>query len=99
MKTLAIRLDDEQHAQLSVLAQLEGSTVTDFIRSAISAQVEQRRSQPDIAAKAEQVLADIDADAASRRSAIAGLFAPSEGTPPEDKSPGSRQRRKPTGES
>lgn len=99
MKTLAIRLDDEQHAQLSVLAQLEGITVTDFIRSTIDAQVEAKRSQPEIAAKAEQVLATIDAEAATRRSAIAGLFAESEGEAGADKPGGSRSRRKPTSES
>ena len=32
MKTLAIRLDDELHAQLSVLAQLSGTSLTDEIR-------------------------------------------------------------------
>ena len=31
MKTLAIRLDDELHAQLSVLAQLSGTSLTDEI--------------------------------------------------------------------
>ena len=74
MKTLAIRLEDAQHAQLSVIAQLDGTTVTDFIRSAIDAHLEAKRSQPELAAKAEQVLADIDAEAENRRSAIATLF-------------------------
>ena len=99
MKTLAIRLEDEQHAQLSVLAQLEGTTVTDFIRSAIDAHLLTKRSQPEIAAKAEQVLAEIDAEAANRRTAIATLFASSEG----DQGDGAaaptsgRGRRKPAG--
>ena len=102
MKTLAIRLDDEQHAQLSVLAQLEGTTVTDFIRSAIDAQLQAKRSQPEIAAKAEQVLAEIDAEAANQRSAIATLFASGEGDKGESATPpasGRGSRRKPTSES
>jgi predicted DNA-binding protein len=93
MKTLAIRLDDEQHAQLSVLAQLEGITVTEFIRSAIDARLEAVRNQPEIAAKADQVLAEIDAEAATRRGAIAGLFATSD--QPDEPSAAGRGRRKP----
>ena len=99
MKTLAIRLDDEQHAQLSVVAQLEGTTVTDFIRSAIDARLEAKRSQPEIAAKAQQVLAEIDAEAANRRNAIATLFANSEGDQGDGTQAASSRgnRRKPTG--
>lgn len=90
MKTLAIRLDDEQHAQLTVLAQLEEISVTEFIRTAIDAQLQAKRSQPDLAAKAEAVLADINAEAEARRSALTGLFAP-----PEDSEPA--QAPEPTG--
>ena len=103
MKTLAIRLEDTQHAQLSVIAQLDGTTVTDFIRSAIDAQLEAKRSQPELAAKAEQVLADIDAEAANRRSAIATLFTePAEESPSEgakSAAPKSRSRRTGTSDS
>ena len=74
MKTLAIRLEDDIHAQLTMLAQLEGLTVTDAIRQAIGSFVEAKRSNPELSAKAEAVLADIDRDAASRRDAIASLF-------------------------
>jgi predicted transcriptional regulator len=74
MKTLAIRLEDDIHAQLSMLAQLEELTVTDAIRQAIDTYIEGKRSQPELTARAEAVLADIDRDAASRRDAIASLF-------------------------
>jgi hypothetical protein len=74
MKTLAIRLEDDMHAQLTMLAQLEGLTVTDAIRQSIINFIEDRRSNPELSAKAEAVLADIDRDAASRRDAIASLF-------------------------
>ena len=74
MKTLAIRLEDEQHAQLSMIAQLEELTVTDAIRQAIDQWVEQRRSNPQLQARAEAVLADIDRDAATRRGAISALL-------------------------
>jgi predicted transcriptional regulator len=74
MKTLAIRLEDDIHAQLTMLAQLEELTVTDAIRQAIADFVEAKRSNPELSAKAEAVLADIDRDAASRRDAIAWLL-------------------------
>jgi predicted transcriptional regulator len=74
MKSLAIRLDDDVHAQLSVLAQLEDLTVTDAIRQAIATFIESKCQNPELTARAEAVLADIDRDAASRRDAIASLF-------------------------
>jgi len=74
MKTLAIRLEDDLHAQLSVLAQLEGRTITDEIRQAIEAHINTKRSHPDLTARAEAVLGEIEQEAATRRSAIASLF-------------------------
>ncbi len=78
MKTLAIRLEDDLHAQLSVLAQLDGQTITDEIRQAIAAHIETKRSHPDLTARAEAVLGEIEQEAASRRSAIAALFGSSD---------------------
>ena len=87
MKTLAIRLEDELHAQLSVLAQLEEHTVTDAIRQAIESYIETKKAQPQVSARAEAVLADIERDAAARRGAIAALFGnagPSAAEEPQD---------------
>ena len=74
VKTLAIRLDPELHAQLQVIAQLNGGTITDEIRKAIEAHVETMRSAPELAAQASAVLDDIDREAETRRGAIAALF-------------------------
>ena len=74
MKTLAIRLEDEVHAQLSVLAQLEEHTVTDAIRQAVESYIEAKKAQPQVSARAEAVLAEIEREAAARRGAIAALF-------------------------
>jgi len=73
-KTLAIRLDPELHAQLQVIAQLQGSTITDEIRQAIVAHVATLRSAPELAAQASAVLEDIEREADTRRGAIAALF-------------------------
>ena len=74
MKTLAIRLEDDLHAQLGVLAQLSELTVTDAIRQAIEQWVESNRSAPELTERAQSVLDEIERDAAQRRQAIATLF-------------------------
>ena len=76
MKTLAIRLEDELHARLTMLAKLSGVTLTDAIRTAIDSYVAQLAANGDLSAKAEAALADIDRAASQQREAIASLFAP-----------------------
>ncbi|MEE2032981.1 hypothetical protein Q8814_12790 [Rhodococcus sp. CC-R104] len=75
VKTLAIRLEPEMHAQLSLIAQLRGSTITDEFRAALVAHIEAAKSAPELANKADTALADIEREAAVRREAIASLFA------------------------
>ena len=74
MKTLAIRLEEDQHAQLSMIAQLEGLTMIDAIRQAIDQWIGERKNQPELRERAEAVLADIEHEAATRRGAIAALL-------------------------
>ncbi len=96
VKTLAIRLDEGLHAQLTVLAQLAEMTVTDAIRQAIEAYVEVQRSQGNLAAKAAGALEEIEREATTRRSAIQALFGdsgPAEGDAPQAESPKSRGRK------
>lgn len=74
VKTLAIRLEPDTHAQLSLIAQLRGSTITDEIRQAIATHIEATKALPELAAQADTVLEDIEREAAARRDAIATLF-------------------------
>lgn len=74
MKTLAIRLEDEQHARLSILSKLAEVSLTDAIRDAIEAHLAKLAADPEIAAKAEVLAAEIDREAAEQRSAITALF-------------------------
>jgi predicted transcriptional regulator len=78
VKTLAIRLDDELHAQLSVLAQLSGTSLTDEIRQAIESHLDARRESPELSARAKQVAEEIEHEAQARREAITTLFGGSE---------------------
>jgi len=90
-KTLAIRLDDELHARLSAIAQLRGNPIVDEIRQAIDAHIEHVSSSPELTAKAESVLEDIEREADTKRNAIAALFGsqPSSGKTTSRKTRGS----------
>jgi predicted DNA-binding protein len=78
VKTLAIRLEPDMHAQLSVVAQLRNSTITDEIRQAIEAHIALAVADPDFASQATGVLDEIEREAKARRAAITSLFTSSE---------------------
>lgn len=89
VKTLAIRLEPDVHTQLTLIAHLRGSTITEEIRQALAAHIAHVKDNTDLASQAESAMADIEREAAARREAIASLF----GTEPtESKSRTSRGR-------
>lgn len=90
VKTLAIRLEPELHAQLSLIAQLRSSTITDEIRAAIEAHIEAVKAAPELAGRADHVLEEIEREAAARRDAIATLFGTASAEP--DDAPAARGR-------
>jgi predicted DNA-binding protein len=81
VKTLAIRLEPDLHAQLSLIAQLRGATITDEIKAALEAHIKAAKTLPELSGRAEAVLADIERDATARRAAIATLFGTTEPEP------------------
>lgn len=85
MKTLAIRLEDEQHARLTILSKLAEVSVTDTIRTAIEHQLEKLAADPELSAKAEALTAAIDREAAEQRDAIATLFGPAKSAVPRSR--------------
>jgi plasmid stability protein len=96
MKTLAIRLDDELHAQLSVMAQLCGTTLTDEIREALETHLKSKRANPELTARAKTVSEEIEHEAQARQAAITTLF----GNPeqPSDAPKASSKRPRSSGE-
>jgi len=74
MKTMAIRIEDDVHAQLSVLAKLDERSVADAIRQAVEGWVMERRSRPEFVERAQQLLGEIDREATARRGAIEALL-------------------------
>ena len=93
VKTLAIRLEPDLHAQLSLIAHLRGSTITDEIRQAIEAHVALIGSSTDLAQRADSVLEDIEREADARREAITNLFG---NNPPASSGERSRSRKSAT---
>ena len=74
MKTLAIRLDEEVHAQLSALASIRASTITEEIRSAIESHILGAKASTELSTRAQTVLEEIERESEGRKAAIASLF-------------------------
>lgn len=93
VKTLAIRLSDELHAQLAIVAHLDGITITEAIREAIEGYIQRQRTEGDLATRAAIALEEIERDAEARRAAIQALLHdPVDPVPPRD--PKGRSRRR-----
>ncbi len=93
-KTMAIRLPHDVSAQLTLIAQLEGTSIAQLIRDAIDRLLAEKRDQDGLAAKAEAALAEIEAETAARRAAIEAMLNPKAAaaeSPP--RSPRGRGRR------
>lgn len=95
-KTLAIRLDEGLHAKLSIIAQLNGSSITEEIRTAIEAHIEATKASEELSGKADEVLEEIEREATTRREAISALFGEDKATPAKNSS---RTRKSTTRES
>ena len=94
MKTIAIRLEEDQHAQLSVLARLRDTTITDEIRQAIEDRLTASKQDPNLKNRGQAVLDDIERDAKARQAAIATLFGPTEEQPATTTKPTGRRSTK-----
>jgi hypothetical protein len=93
MKTLAIRLEDEEHELLVLIARVDGLTLADELRQAIQSHVSAKRSAPDFTERAQAILAEIDQEAAARRSAIQSLFGEPKGDSEPEPPQGQPSRR------
>jgi hypothetical protein len=90
VKTLGIKINDELHAQVALVAQLDGLSLTDAMKRAVELYVETKQAQPDFAARAQAALEEIEREAAARRGAIQALFG---GEPAADAKAASGRRR------
>lgn len=93
IKPLAVRLRPEQRARLDMLAKLTNTTPTEIIRTAVDRHLDALVSDPAVAARAEEVKAAIQQDAANQQAALAGLFDTPESKPASKSTAPKRQPR------
>ncbi len=74
LKTLAIRLAPDVHAQLAFIAQLREHTINDEGIHAIVAHIEEARTDPDLLERAEAARLEVEREAAVKREAISQMF-------------------------
>lgn len=96
VKTLGIKLPDQLHSQFSLVAQLDGLSLTDAILRAVQQYVESKQNEPDFAARAATAMEEIEREAAARRGAIQALFGTND--PAQDDTKKSSGRRRSTAE-
>ena len=84
MKLLSLRLDDELHAQFTLLARLRGQTANDAGQALIADYVRSQAGNGELSSRAEAALAEIEREAEERRRAIASLFGSAAPTPAGD---------------
>lgn len=73
-KTIGVKLPDDVHAQLVLIAQLDGQSLTDAIRAAIDGYIERKKGEGDLAERAARAFEEIEREAAQRRDALQALF-------------------------
>jgi hypothetical protein len=100
-KTIAVRLPDDEHAQLVLIAALEELSLNDTLRQAVLALIEVKRAGGDLAAQATKALAEMEQEAAMKRAALQALMgsAPASGqqtlTEPSGETPAAPTRGRP----
>ncbi|WP_246136620.1 hypothetical protein [Leekyejoonella antrihumi] len=73
-KTLAVRVEEGLHARLRFLAQLNETSISEEIRTALEQRITSAQEDPNVIAKAEQARAEVERQAAARSEAIAGFI-------------------------
>ena len=73
-KVLSVRTSEDTRAQLEVLAQLNERSVTEETRIALEHWVEKSKSDPTVLKRAEQVRAEIEREAETKRNAITAVL-------------------------
>jgi predicted HicB family RNase H-like nuclease len=64
VRTLAVRVSPDYHAQLTMVAQVDGMSLTDLMMKALDNHMAARREAPDFKAKVQQALEDAEAQMA-----------------------------------
>ncbi len=73
-RVLSVRMSDDTRAQLEVLAQLNNRSLTEETRVALEHWTKESKSDPNVKKRAEQVRAEIEREAQTKRNAIEAIF-------------------------
>jgi len=94
-RTIAVRVSPDFHAQLSMVAQVDGVPLTDLMMTALENHVASRREADDFKAKVQQALEEAEAQMARTRAMLLGTLPEGAPTEPSDDQPAAgRSRRK-----
>jgi hypothetical protein len=74
VRTLAVRVSTDYHAQLSMVAQVDEISLTDLMMKALDSYMASRREAPDFQAKAQAALEEAEAQMARTRAMLLGTL-------------------------
>lgn len=74
VRTLAVRVSPDYHAQLSMVAQVDEISLTDLMMAALDSYMASRRESEDFKANVQQALADAEAQMARTRAMLLGTL-------------------------
>jgi hypothetical protein len=74
LRTVAVRVSPDFHAQLAMVAQVDGVSLTDLMMTALENHMTARREAPDFQAKAQKALEDAEAQMARTRAMLLGAL-------------------------
>jgi hypothetical protein len=74
VRTLAVRVSPDYHAQLSMVAQVDEMSLTDLMMQALDNHMAARREAPDFQAKAQKALEEAEAQMARTRAMLLGTL-------------------------
>lgn len=95
VRTLAVRVSPDYHAQLSMVAQVDEMSLTDLMMAALDSYMASRRESEDFKAKVQKALEDAETRMARTRSMLLGTLPKADtGEPGADAPVTGRGRRK-----
>jgi hypothetical protein len=74
VRTLAVRVSPDYHAQLSMVAQVDEMSLTDLMMKALDNHMAARREAPDFKAKVQKALEEAEAQMARTRAMLLGTL-------------------------
>lgn len=74
VRTLAVRVSPDYHAQLSMVAQVDEMSLTDLMMAALDQYMATRRESADFKAKVQKALEDAEAQMARTRAMLLGTL-------------------------